>query len=263
MSIVICTDLDGTLLDEHGCIHPKDKEILETRQDLQFVLATGRPLHSVKRAFLKNGMFLDRSIPFSQVLVNGSVTYRPGEALRDYFPFTPSLAEQLINLTHDYPQMTDWLYSIDDVYVRWPNEFSQGVLERLDMCSLPYLDQHPYPKFSKLVCVSGEPALLHEVGQRASHLPVEVSYGLGLLFEVTPKGVNKGNGVLSVLPPLRNGTRIYTAGDDENDLPLFKLADRSFCPTTANPLLLPSVDQVVDKAEKGLLLPILEHAGVA
>jgi hydroxymethylpyrimidine pyrophosphatase-like HAD family hydrolase len=172
MSIVICTDLDGTLLDEHGCIHPKDKEILETRPDLQFVLATGRPLHSVKKAFLKNGMFLNRSIPFSQVLVNGSVIYAPGEALQDYFPFTPALAEQLIDLTHAYPQVTGWLYSIDDVSVRWPNEFSQGVLERLDMCSLPYLDQHPYTQLSKLVCVSGEPGLLHEVGQRASHLPV-------------------------------------------------------------------------------------------
>jgi hydroxymethylpyrimidine pyrophosphatase-like HAD family hydrolase len=84
-----------------------------------------------------------------------------------------------------------------------------------------------------------------------------------VLFEVTPKGENKGNGVLSVLPAARNGTRIFAAGDDENDLPLLRLAERSFCPDSANPRLLESVDQVIDKTRQGLLTPILERAGVA
>lgn len=263
MPILICTDMDGTLLDIQGCIHPMDKAILENRTDLQIVLATGRPLHSVKRAFYKNGMFLDRPLPFTQVLVNGSVTYAPGEVLREYFPFTAAVGEKLIELTRPYPQVTAWVYCLDDVYIRYPNEFSQQVLERLDMQSLPFVEGIQYPLFSKMVCVSNEPDLLREIGSQMMHLPVEVSYGLGLLFEVTPRGVNKGNGVLSLLPGMKNGTRIFAAGDDENDLPLFKLAEMSFCPDSANPLLFESVDQVINKDQQGMLAPILEGAGVA
>jgi HAD superfamily hydrolase (TIGR01484 family) len=261
MSIVVCTDLDRTLLDENGGIHPLDKEILETRRDIQFVLATGRPLHSVKNAFLKNGMFQNQAIPFALAAVNGSVTYMPGEVLHDYFPFTPGLQEKLLDLTQRCNEVTWWLYDVDDVYMRWPNSFSQQLVSDLDMLCHPFAQMNDYQRTSKLVCISGDLGLLHEVGEQTQHLPVEIMYGLDLLFEINPKGVNKASGVLSLLTSPANGRQIFVAGDDENDLPLIKLADRSFCPLVANPDILAVVDQVIDKSQRGLLTPILEHAG--
>jgi HAD superfamily hydrolase (TIGR01484 family) len=263
MSIVVCTDLDRTLFDENGRIHPQDKEILETRQDIQFVLATGRPLHSVKNAFHRNGMFQNQPIPFALAVVNGSVTYLPGEVLHDYFPFTPSLRDKLLDLTQRATEVSWWFYDVDDVYMRWPNRFTQQVVEDLDMICHPFEQMESYDRFSKLVCVSGDLNLLHELGEQARRLPVEIMYGLDLLFEVNPKGVNKGSGVLSLLTSSADGRRIFVAGDDENDLPLLNLADRSFCPLVANPNIRAVVDQVIDKSQRGLLTPILEQAGVA
>lgn len=263
MQIVVCTDLDGTLLDEEGRIHPLDKEILLYRQDVQFILATGRPLHSVKKAFYKNGMFQAQPLPFALALVNGSVTYMPGEILNDYFPFTPPVRTQLFDLSQRFPRVTWWFYDIDDVYMRWPNPFSQQVVEDLDMVCKPFVQTDANDSISKLVCVSHDPDLLHEVSEQASNLPVEIMHGMDLFFEVNPKGVNKGSGVLSLLSSPGNGTRIFAAGNDENDLPLLNLADCSFCPVAAKPLVLDVVDQVIDKSERGLLAPILELGGAA
>jgi HAD superfamily hydrolase (TIGR01484 family) len=263
MQIVVCTDLDGTLLDKEGRIHPLDKEILLRRQDVRFILATGRPLHSVKRAFHKNGMFQDLPLPFHLALVNGSVTYMPGEMLSDYFPFTPTVRKHLFDLSQRFPRVTWWFYDIDDVYMRWPNPFSRQVIEDLDMTCKPFSQTAGSDSISKLVCISPEPDLLREVSEQAGALPVEIMHGMGIFFEVNPNGVNKGSGVLSLLTSPANGTRILAAGDDENDLPLLTLADRSFCPHTANPHIYAMVDQVIDKTGRGLLTPILEQAGAA
>lgn len=263
MQIVVCTDLDGTLLDEEGRIHPLDKEILLYRQDVQFILATGRPLHSVKRAFHKNGMFQDRPLPFHLALANGSVTYMPGEMLSDYFPFTPTVRKQLFELSQRFLSVTWWFYDIDNVYMRWPNLFSRQVIDDLDMTCLPFSQAAGSDSISKLVCISPEPDLLREVSEQAGALPVEIMHGMGIFIEVNPKGVNKGSGVLSLLSSPANGMCIFAAGDDENDLPLLSLAERSFCPVAAKPIVLEAVDQVIDKTERGLLTPILERAGVA
>ena len=263
MPVVICTDLDRTLLDKDSCIHPQDKQILQTRQDIQFILATGRPLHSVKKTFHKNGLFNDRPFPLALAGANGSVTFLPGESLREYFPFAASVRESIMDLTERFRAVSWWFYEVDEVFVRWSSPFSDKIVEDLDMTCKPFASSDDHSRLSKIVAVSDDPGLLKEAGTAASCLPVDVMYGLGILFELNPEGVNKGSGVRSLLPALSNGARIFAAGDDENDLPLLSLAERSFCPVEANPRIRQMVDHVIDKTERGLLAPMLEQAGMA
>ena len=76
---IVCLDFDGTLVDEEGHIHPYDVEILaEERHDVVFVPATGRPLHAVRRAFERHGLFADRPVPLPMVLENGAAVYGEG-----------------------------------------------------------------------------------------------------------------------------------------------------------------------------------------
>ena len=69
---IICLDFDGTLVDKQGYIHPQDVEILSAPGDAIFVPATGRPLHSVRKVFARNGLFTGQPIPLPLILDNGA-----------------------------------------------------------------------------------------------------------------------------------------------------------------------------------------------
>ena len=53
---VLCFDFDGTLVDGEGHIHPRDVALLRENSQAHFLPATGRPLHAVRRAFVRNGL---------------------------------------------------------------------------------------------------------------------------------------------------------------------------------------------------------------
>ena len=69
---IVCLDFDGTLVDDEGRIHPADVEILANERSVAFVPATGRPLHAVRRAFERHGLFAGGPIPFPLIVENGA-----------------------------------------------------------------------------------------------------------------------------------------------------------------------------------------------
>jgi len=54
---IICFDLDGTLFDPQGRIHSRDIVILTSESEINFIIATGRSLQSVRAMFTKNDLF--------------------------------------------------------------------------------------------------------------------------------------------------------------------------------------------------------------
>ena len=69
-------DFDGTLANREGEIHPRDAAILQARDrhPVRFILATGRPFHSVRRTFERNGIFVDRPVPLPLVPGRGPLS---------------------------------------------------------------------------------------------------------------------------------------------------------------------------------------------
>ena len=66
----------------------------------------------------------------------------------------------------------------------------------------------------------------------------------------------------SILPSATAaGTRLVVAGDGENDLPLFDLADLSFAPEDSPAAIKARANHVVNVSENGLLAPILRIVG--
>jgi len=84
---IICFDLDGTLINAHGMIHPADIEILATHRGSLLVPATGRTISSVRQLFEKNGLFIGQPLPFPLILQNGAALYSEGEHLLAHFHF--------------------------------------------------------------------------------------------------------------------------------------------------------------------------------
>jgi HAD superfamily hydrolase (TIGR01484 family) len=259
---VFIFDLDGTLLNEERRMHPRDREVLLSRSDLVLIPATGRTLTSVKTSFAENDLWADVSIPLPMITQNGSMNYLPGELEQSFFPFENNLLRELVAFTRRFPHIPALLMSKNSIHTLHTEAADPE--ELWDFGGLPLADWGRGQQFSKVLFYSSRPEELCEVEEASAAFPVERVYSTPVFFEMTPQGVNKGKGVGELLPALGlEGANIFAAGDGGNDLPLLKLADRTFTPSRASLDFQGWVDHVVNWEERGLLEPMIEKAGLS
>ncbi len=84
MTRTVLFDLDGTLVQPQGGIHPQDIRLLCSEQPYWFIPATGRPLHSTRALLAESGLFIDQKLPLPLIQQNGAALYRPYEELLDH-----------------------------------------------------------------------------------------------------------------------------------------------------------------------------------
>jgi len=258
---ILCFDLDGTLLDPHGRIHPSDLDLLANPgTPALFIPATGRSLESVRRTFNRNGLFVRQRITFPMILQNGSILIEGGEHLVAYYPFESHIQEALIALANNFPQVTFLFLGLEEIHLLHPSSFGITESQRFEFEVHP---MHPgsYTPFSKLMCLSKKLEHLAEVRLAFEELQVELALSMPTSLEITPQGVNKGKGLVVLREKLGlNFSPIYVAGDGENDLPLLSLADYSFTPDTAPEDIKEKVSEILEVRENGLLKPMLQRA---
>lgn len=258
---VICLDFDGTLVDDAGHIHPSDVEILAEERSIRFVPATGRPLHAVRRAFERHGLFLEEPIPFPLVLENGAAVYTENEVLRSKRSFEPDLQEALMEISLDSTSVRFLIYSLDEVRVLRPDDSLRAMVRRFDLDAQPFEsgDEHAV-SLSKVAATATDLETLHAFAAEVAELPLERTYSLPDVLELTPVGVHKGAGLATLLNGTeRDGLEVVAAGDGENDLALFDLATLKFAPLSSPPAIQERADLVIDLNEEGLLAPILRE----
>lgn len=256
---VICFDLDGTLLDAAGRIHPQDRRWLTAPEPpAVLVPCTGRPIDGIKRAFADNGLFVDQSLPFPLVLQNGALLFRPGERRCAHIPFSAETQARLIELVMDFPQVTTLLLDALETHMLYPNPFGLQAIEHYDFTVVPFLDDSRSRAFSKVMCLSDDPQALRAVQRASTELDVEGAYSMPIIFELAPPGVSKASGLQRLLDILDMGdSRLLAAGDGQNDRALLELADQSFAPASAPEEIRRLAQQVIDVPAAGLLGPML------
>ncbi|HMQ53051.1 MAG TPA: HAD family hydrolase [Anaerolineae bacterium] len=253
---VICFDFDGTLVNAHGDIHPRDVEILSSEDRVVFVPATGRPLHAVKYAFQRNGLFLDRPISFPMVLQNGAVVYRPGEVLFRHTPFPPAEQAELLAISRRHTRICGLLFSVNQVEMLWPNAEGLRMVRRFDLKVQPFAGQSG--DYTKLTCITDSVPAMNNFVAEIEAIALEKSFSLPTVLELTGIGVDKGQMLAGLLDELGlPKPQIFAAGDGENDLSLFEAAEMSFCPVTSPAAIKDRTDAEIDVAKTGLLAPIL------
>lgn len=251
---LICFDMDGTLVDGEGRIHPRDIEILAGDGEFVFVPATGRPLHAVKRTFARNGLFVKDSLPFPLILQNGSLLYRANEGFQAYFPFDADTQEQLLRVCLSFPEVTFLLLDSAWIHVLWPHHFALEAAASYDFVLREFDEISAGCNFSKVMCMSEDAGALREVAQVVSGAVVEAAYSMATILEFTPPGVNKGSGLAHLKEALGLGdVPVYAAGDGENDLALFEQARAAFAPSHSPPEIQARAGQVIDVKKDGLL----------
>ena len=256
---IVCFDMDGTLLDQDGSIHPNDAAILGSLQRPSlFIPCTGRPVQSLRRAFARNGLFRTGCIPLPLVLLNGSLLLGGNESPLAYHPFEQAVQEELIELAMQFRHITFWFLSEADILAQWPNPLSDAMAAGFDFTLQPLAECHGGMRFSKIMCVSDSPSALAELARAAADFPVESALSLPTVLELTKKGIDKASGIAELLQELGfAGRPVFAAGDGENDLPLFRMAARSFAPSTAPEGIRAAASELIDVSREGLLTPIL------
>lgn len=263
MPPVICFDFDGTLVDSRGHIHPGDIDILRGGSSATFIPATGRPLHAVRRVFELHGLFAERPIAFPLILENGAALYRPGELLHSQYPFDSEVRDLLVRAMLDSPRVTFLLFSLDRVRMLWPRSAGWKMVRRFGLTTQPYSPDQREDALTKLVAIAETPEPLRAFDAETAGLELERAYSLPTVLEYTRAGVDKGRGLSIIVDSApRSDPRVVVAGDGENDLPLFELADMSFAPGDSPPAIRDRADHVIDVKENGLLAPILREIGV-
>lgn len=260
-SSVFCFDLDGTLLDREGYIHPADVTILSSRPKHWFVPITGRALESVKRMFHRNDLFIDQPIPFPMVLLNGAAIYLPGEELYSYTPFSPLIQRTLIGMAEDFPGPSYLFMDERDIYTRSPTGQIRPWLERFDLRPEDFTDGFHHDSFCKLMVLSDDSRELLSIAEYLETRHLEQMMPLKNVLEFSPPGVTKASGLRTLAQLLGwKSSHILSAGDGEKDLEIFDLAAASFTTSSSSIKVMKKVDFVVDLQKEGLLRAMIEVA---
>lgn len=265
MKPLICFDLDGTLIDANGRIHPRDMRLLAEPVDAYtLVPATGRPLAAVRGAFGRNGLFADQPLPYPLVLLNGAMLFGPGEVPSGYSPLVPGLQRQLLDVTASFQDVTFWFLSPDTIDEQWPSDFATQEAGRFDFTirEIPAPADGSETAYGKIMCVSKDRGRLMEIAKRIKNLPVQAAFTMDTLLEITAADVDKYRGLRALTRRLGlEQAPIYAAGDGENDLALFQHARLSFAPVTSPAHVREAATHVIDVSRDGLLTPILQEIG--
>lgn len=258
--IVLAVDLDGTLIvDNDNLIHPKDIEILRAGLPFPLILATGRSLASTRYPFEKNGLLNGAPLPYPLVLNNGGLLYAQNEDPKARFPFPPEVAAELIRIASGYKDATFLLQGIPDVYQLGETESGLRAIHKYGYRPQKYHPELAGMPLTKLMVLSDRRQDLDAMAAAFAHLPIEGNYSLDDIYELTPRGVNKGEGLKKLLAMLGwQDARLVVAGDGENDVCMFAVADQSFAPVTGHEVIRKMADSLIDPRRSGLLAPILE-----
>lgn len=114
---------------------------------------------------------------------------------------------------------------------------------------------------TKVVSIAETPEPLRAFADGIANLALERAYSLPTVLEFTRVGIDKGRGLRALIGDRPAGTKLVVAGDGENDLPLFDLADLSFAPEDSPAAIKACANHILDVQKEGLLAPILHAVG--
>ncbi|NPV57166.1 MAG: HAD family phosphatase [Anaerolineae bacterium] len=258
--LVLCFDMDGTILDQHERFYPQDVPILHSPPPhVQLLLATGRSLPSVLLTCVKNGLIeAGQQLPFPVVCQNGGVNYLPGGVTLNMQSIEPALVDEIIRQIDPYWEVTILFFLIEDILAYRVTPYGEKALALYDLDPKPMPANLRDQPVTKVMLISQDPAPLASLYQDGADLPLERTYSFDTILEFGPRGVHKAAGIASLLDALGlSHLPLYVAGDGMNDLTMLKAATRAFVPDTGSQPARQLAHVILPVRQHGLLAPIL------
>lgn len=232
---LVVLDLDGTILEKEfeGGYSPRVRQAIAAVQaaGVPVTIATGRTLDFVRSQTPLLGITTPVVTTQGAVVgdpVSGEIFYEadmPLDVARSVAKWADETGRVTIfyfsnrdGTTTLYQNREEWQPEVYDHWFGTPRRIQPNLSELLAA------SDHPPLKFISVNDFSAEPDLTPILQERFGPT-MQMTRTHALLIEGTAAGVDKGSGLLHLLERLQIGPeRVLAVGDNENDIPMLKLA---------------------------------------
>ena len=266
LPLLIATDVDGTLLDEHERVSPRTKAAVLAAVDAgtRFVLATGRPPRWISPVVEELGF-----APMA-VCANGAVLY---DSAADHILWARTLG---VDVLRELAEVATRVIPGSGLAVERVGRSAHDAATPQFLSSPGYEHAWLNPDNTEvsLEDVLNEPAvklLIRKAGASSADMAAALAPHVGLqgdltystnngLIEVVPLGISKATGVAEVTTPLGLVAEdVITFGDMPNDVPMLRWAGLGVAMGNAHPEAKAAADEVTAPNTDDGLARVLER----
>lgn len=255
--VLLASDYDGTLRGSTLQVLDRDKRAIEQFQQEggAFILTTGR----CYAAFYQQAEELP--LRFPTLLSNGATFCEMNTGRTIFNHNLPERApDDLRFVAEHFPDVAMETYYGEEVYCYHPNAFTDWHMSLVNT-SYTEADLKEMPTPWLKVLFEGVHAELEEVQKMILDLwgdYYECIFSNRNLLELTGKNVHKGFGVLEAARLLKiDRKNIYCVGDNDNDLPMLRIARIGFAPKGSVASAHENL-QIVRDADNGCLENVIQ-----
>jgi Cof subfamily protein (haloacid dehalogenase superfamily) len=244
--VLLVSDFDDTLIGsgrrllEQTPVKPdyrlseknKDAILSFMSQGGRFTIATGRS----HLTFLPQVPMVPMNAPV--VLSNGAALY---DFQKDRLLFQSSLPNRAVDdlrkLIREFPDIGFEVYHGEEMYAFQPNQITESHARKVGISYSVISDPGEVPQpFLKVIFQQRNTQLQEVQAYITAHWPehYEIIFSNHHLLELTARGSTKGEQVRRLARLLDIDLQhLYCVGDNQNDLPMLRLAKIGFCPSDA------------------------------
>jgi Cof subfamily protein (haloacid dehalogenase superfamily) len=268
---MLVSDLDETLLNDDGTIHPENVAAIKraVAQGFKFVPNTGRSFLSVQpllEALGLKGLVGQYVISYN----GGAIVENAGNRVLVARDMKFDLAQQIFTAGLVESQVDVHIYTVDKVYIYNISQTDQAYMqersvayELVDSQDLSFL--HNEQPIMKVIFEHPDLAvrqqIMASVKQAVGDDTVEATYSSGRYVEFNPKGVDKGSASLLLGEKLGiTQAEIIAAGDNSNDIKMLAAVGLGASVANGIPEVKAVADVILDRTNnEGAIAEIFER----
>lgn len=232
--VLLVSDFDDTLIGSDYRLSDQNKTAILSfmNQGGRFTIATGRSYLT----FLPQVPMVPINAPV--VLSNGAALY---DFQKDCLLFQSSLphraVEDLREIVRQFPDIGFEVYHGEEMYAFQPNQITENHVRKVGISYTRCTDPGQIPQpFLKAIFQQRNAQLREVQAYIQTNWPdhYEIIFSNHHLLELTARGSTKGEQVRRLTQLLGIDLQhLYCVGDNQNDLPMLRLAKIGFCPSDA------------------------------
>lgn len=258
--ILICTDLDGTLLKNNKTISRENIEAIDLfkREGGFFTFVTGRMpffVSDIYRAIKPN-------VPFGCVNGGGLYDYIHGKYI--WTSVMPSAVNTLIAcIDAQFPEVGIQVNTFEKTYFCKENLTMKKFRAATKLENLVCHYQDVKEKVAKIVFGTEDDAEILEIEAALRSHPLAGDFDFirseRTLFEILPKGISKGTSIAKLCAHLGiDGNKTIALGDYNNDIPMFRAAKLGIAVSNACPEALDAADLITVSNEENAVAKVID-----